>query len=274
MRFRLPGLGSTAAKCCADSAWLRCPLPRSTPRRRFTCRYAGTEFRECRQESIKPTRTAFSWPPQAGDFSVYAGWPFASRYVRSQAALEQGRRSSCAKLYLGQQRTLLGSPWKFCAHGQSGIEVSELFPHTAAEIDDICVIRSMVTDDPNHPGGCLLMNTGGSESSRPSIGAWVTYGLGTENQNLPGFMAIGPGPLIEGARQYGASFLPAAYQGTFVTDLSHPLRNLQNLQTSPSTAPRTRRTGQTQCVAPGRAARRHTLSSENRLLRAGLSNAK
>ena len=90
----------------------------------------------------------------------------------------------------------------------------------------------MVTDDPNHPGGCLLMNTGERVFSRPSIGAWVTYGLGTENQNLPGFIAIGSGPLIEGARQYGASFLPAAYQGTFVADLSHPLRNLQNPQSS------------------------------------------
>ena len=136
------------------------------------------------------------------------------------------------KLYLGQQRNLLGSPWKFRAYGQSGIEVSELFPHTAEHVDDLCVIRSMVTDDPNHPGGCLLMNTGERVFSRPSMGAWVTFGLGTENQNLPGFIALGPGPLIEGARQYGASFLPAAYQGTFVSDPSHPLRNLSNAQSS------------------------------------------
>src|ERR1700680_4047771 len=91
----------------------------------------------------------------------------------------------------------------------------------------------MVSDDPNHPGGCLLMNTGERVFSRPSLGAWVTYGLGTENQNLPGFLAIGPGPLIEGARQYGASFLPAAYQGTFVSDLNYPLRNLKNPQVAP-----------------------------------------
>ncbi|HEV3343824.1 MAG TPA: DUF1501 domain-containing protein, partial [Pirellulales bacterium] len=93
------------------------------------------------------------------------------------------------KLYLGQQRNLLGSPWKFRPFGQSGIEVSELFPHTSACVDDLCVIRSMVTDDPNHPGGCLLMNTGERVASRPSLGAWLTYGLGTENQNLPGFVA-------------------------------------------------------------------------------------
>ena len=142
--------------------------------------------------------------------------------------LTQDDGKDSPKLYLGQKRTLLGSPWKFQKYGESGIEVSELFPQTAHSIDDICVIRSMVTDDPNHPGGCLLMNTGDRVFSRPSLGAWVTYGLGTENQNLPGFIAIGPGPLIEGARQYGASFLPAAYQGTFVSDINHPLKNLKN----------------------------------------------
>ena len=99
--------------------------------------------------------------------------------------------------------------------------------------DQLCVIRSMVGDDVNHPGGCLLMNTGERVATRPSLGAWVTYGLGTENQNLPGFIAIGPGPLIEGARQYGAAFLPAAYQGTFVSDLKNPIRNLKNTQVSP-----------------------------------------
>jgi Protein of unknown function (DUF1501) len=130
------------------------------------------------------------------------------------------------KLYLGQQRSLLASPWKFQQYGASGLDVSELFPHTARCVDDLCVIRSMVTDDPNHPGGCLLMHTGERVSSRPSLGAWVTYGLGTENRNLPGFVAIGPGPIIEGARQYGASFLPAAFQGTFVSNLDQPLKNL------------------------------------------------
>ena len=96
------------------------------------------------------------------------------------------------------------------------------------------MIRSMVADDVNHPGGCLLMNTGERVATRPSLGAWVTYGLGTENQNLPGFVAIGPGPLIEGARQYGAGFLPAAYQGTFVSDLKNPIRNLKNDRVSPA----------------------------------------
>jgi hypothetical protein len=132
------------------------------------------------------------------------------------------------KLYLGERRNLLGSPWKFHKYGKSGIEVSDLFPQVGRCIDDICVIRSMVADDVNHPGGCLQMNTGERVASRPSLGSWVTYGLGSENQNLPGFIAIGPGPLIEGSRQYGSSFLPAAYQGTFVSDIRQPIRNLKN----------------------------------------------
>jgi hypothetical protein len=138
------------------------------------------------------------------------------------------------KRYLGQTRNLLASPWKFKRRGESGLEVSELFPHVGACADHLCVIRSMVADDPNHPGGCLLMNTGERVATRPSLGSWVSYGLGTENQNLPGFLAIGPGPLIEGGRQYGAAFLPAAFQGTFVSDLERPIRNLKNDRVGPA----------------------------------------
>ncbi|QVL31603.1 DUF1501 domain-containing protein [Telmatocola sphagniphila] len=140
---------------------------------------------------------------------------------------------SSPKLYLGQKRNLLASPWKFRKHGQSGLEVSELFPCVAKQVDRLCILRGMVADDVNHPGGCLQMNTGERVATRPSLGSWVTYGLGTENQNLPGFIAIGPGPLIEGNRQYGAAFLPAAHQGTFVSDMKNPIRNLKNNQVSP-----------------------------------------
>jgi hypothetical protein len=144
---------------------------------------------------------------------------------------ESGKPSP--KLYLNQKRNLLASPWKFEKKGQSGLEVSALFPHVGSCADRLCVVRSMVGDDVNHPGGCLLMNTGERVATRPSLGAWVTYGLGTENQNLPGFIAIGPGPLIEGGRQYGAAFLPAAFQGTFVSDLKNPICNLKNEQVTP-----------------------------------------
>ncbi len=164
------------------------------------------------------------------------------------------------KLYLGQQRNLLASPWKFQKYGESGVEVSELFPRTASRIDDICVIRSMVSDDPNHPGGCLLMNTGERVLSRPSLGSWVTYGLGTENQNLPGFVAIGPGPIIEGARQYGSSFLPATYQGTFVSNLAQPLRNLGSPQ-----VPRDRQRRELDALARLNALHREPRTDDERL---------
>jgi hypothetical protein len=85
------------------------------------------------------------------------------------------------------------SPFKFQKYGKSGIEVSELFKHTAESIDDVCVIRSMYADVPNHEPSLLLMNCGEARLIRPSFGSWLTYGLGSENQNLPGFVAMCPG---------------------------------------------------------------------------------
>ncbi len=161
-------------------------------------------------------------------FLFMAGGPSQVDTFDPKPRLTQDHGKPSPKLYLGKTRNLLASPWRFQKRGQSGLEVSELFPHVGACVDDLCIIRSMVADDVNHPGGCLQMNTGERVATRPSLGAWVTYGLGTENQNLPGFVAIGPGPLIEGARQYGAAFLPAVYQGTFVSDLKNPIRNLTN----------------------------------------------
>ena len=98
-----------------------------------------------------------------------------------------------------------------------GLEVSELFAHTAKHIDDICVIRSMYADVPNHEPSFLLMNTGEPRLIRPSVGSWVTYGLGTENQNLPGFVAMCPGgyPLQE-SQNWQSGFLPGVFQGTYI----------------------------------------------------------
>ncbi len=95
------------------------------------------------------------------------------------------------------------SPFKFKKYGQSGIEVSELFPHVGEHVDDIAVIRSMVADIPNHEPSLLLMNCGEARLPRPSMGSWLTYGLGSENQNLPGFVAMCPGGLpIQGAQNW------------------------------------------------------------------------
>jgi hypothetical protein len=117
--------------------------------------------------------------------------------------------------------TALPSPFKFQKYGQSGLEVSELFAHTAKHIDDICVIRSMHADVPNHEPSFMLMNTGEARLIRPSVGSWVTYGLGTENQNLPGFITMCPGgyPLLE-SQNWQSGFLPGVFQGTYI-DTKH-----------------------------------------------------
>ncbi len=109
------------------------------------------------------------------------------------------------------------SPFKFQRYGQSGIEVSELFAKTAAHIDDIAVIRSMQAQVPNHEPSLMLMNCGDSIQPRPSLGAWLTYGLGSETADLPGFIAMCPGGMpIKGAENWQAAFLPGAFQGTYV----------------------------------------------------------
>lgn len=119
------------------------------------------------------------------------------------------------------------SPFKFQPYGQSGIEVSELFAKTAEHIDDIAVIRSMFAQVPNHEPSLMLMNCGDSVQPRPSVGAWALYGLGTENQNLPGFLAMCPGGFpIKDAENWQSGFLPGAYQGTFIDSKHRELRQL------------------------------------------------
>jgi hypothetical protein len=113
------------------------------------------------------------------------------------------------------------SPFKFKKYGESGIEVSELFADVGEMIDDVCVIRSMHANVPNHEPSLMLMNCGDSQFVRPAVGSWVTYGLGSENQNLPGFIAMCPGGYpIKGAENWQSGFLPGAYQGTYV-DTKH-----------------------------------------------------
>jgi hypothetical protein len=131
------------------------------------------------------------------------------------------------KLVRTKTGNLLKSPFKFARHGQSGIDVSELFPEVAKHLDDLCVVRSLVADNINHNGACLQMNTGEQAFSRPSLGSWLLYGLGTENQSLPGFVVLSPAQPAQGAPLWGSSFLPAAYQGTLVADLKKPVANLQ-----------------------------------------------
>ena len=136
------------------------------------------------------------------------------------------------KLMRTKTGNLLGSPFKFQKEGQAGTDVSELLPNLAACVDELCVIRSMVADNINHNGACLQMNTGEQAFSRPSLGSWLLYGLGSENQNLPGFIVLSPAQPAQGAPLWTSSFLPAAYQGTLVSDLNNPIANLKNARFS------------------------------------------
>ncbi len=127
----------------------------------------------------------------------------------------------------------LPSPYAFQKHGQCGLEVSEIFPHVAKHADDLCVIRSMQADVPNHEPSLLLMNCGDARQVRPSMGSWVLYGLGTENQNLPGFISMCPGGYpIQETQNWQSGFLPGVLAGTYIdpnqTDVEKIVENIRN----------------------------------------------
>jgi hypothetical protein len=115
---------------------------------------------------------------------------------------------------------LLKSPWEFKQYGQSGIEVSDLFPHVGSCVDDLCFIHSMHGSNSRHGGALLELHTGSDTFVRPSMGSWVTYGLGTENQNLPGFLTICPTLTHGGVNNWSSAFLPAYTQGTPIGNAS------------------------------------------------------
>jgi hypothetical protein len=119
--------------------------------------------------------------------------------------------------------TLLRSPWKFRKHGKSGIEVSELFPNVAKHVDDLCFIHSLHGTNPAHGGAVLKLHTGSDNFVRPSMGAWVAYGLGTLNRNLPAFLTICPTLAHGGVNNWGSAFLPAECQGVPIGNASVPV---------------------------------------------------
>ena len=133
----------------------------------------------------------------------------------------------------GTPQRVMKPLWKFSQNGQSGHWVSDLFPEVARHVDDLCFIHSLHTDGVAHGPATLFLHCGSTNSIRPSVGSWVTYGLGTENDNLPGFVTISPSGGNGGARNYGNAFLPAVYQGTALGRASAPateatIRNLAN----------------------------------------------
>jgi len=141
---------------------------------------------------------------------------------KPRLAADTGKPSPVARL---NGARLLGSPWSFSQHGQSGQWISELFPEVAGHADELCTIKSMHTDLPAHPQAFLMMHTGNSQFVRPSLGAWTLYGLGSENENLPGFIALKPLSRNGGPQNYGNAFLPAIYQGTRIGNEVAPVAN-------------------------------------------------
>jgi hypothetical protein len=134
---------------------------------------------------------------------------------------------------------LTGSKFAFARHGQAGTWVSELYPHLAKKVDQLCFLRGLHTDTPAHPQAVVQLHTGAMNATltRPSMGAWLLYGLGSENQDLPGYMTINPPPNFGGALNYGSAFLPAHFQGTRINDTgempdlrAHTARSLQRRQ--------------------------------------------
>lgn len=125
-----------------------------------------------------------------------------------------------------QDETIMGPLWDFKQHGESGAWVSELFPEIARHVDDLCFIRSMHTEGVAHGPATIFMHTGATQLIRPSVGAWISYGLGSENSNLPGFITINPPYTKGGPRNWGNAFLPAVYQGTALGRVGRSSRDL------------------------------------------------
>src|ERR1044071_9363048 len=156
----------------------------------------------------------------------YAGQPLPAENLRTE------RKTGAA----------FPSPFKFQKYGHSGLEISEVFAKTAEHADDIAVIRSMVAQVPNHEPSLMLMNCGDSVQARPSVGSWVLYGMGTENQNLPGFVAMCPGGYpIKDSENWQSGFLPGVYQGTFIDPQFREVEKLIENIRSPHATPEMQR---------------------------------
>ena len=142
-----------------------------------------------------------------------------------------------AKTGKGGQMRVMNSLWEFQQRGQSGIWSSELFPEMAQHMDDLCVIRSMHTEGIAHGPATLFLHTGTTNSVRPSMGSWVTYGLGSENENMPGFVSLSPALGNGGPRNYGSAFLPAVYQGTAIGRAGMPAKEAGIRNLAPGVSP-------------------------------------
>ncbi|MBT4014212.1 MAG: DUF1501 domain-containing protein [Planctomycetaceae bacterium] len=147
------------------------------------------------------------------------GGPFQGDFFDPKPALNKYEGQRPGEVELRTERKtggLLGSPYKFGRHGASGLEISELLPRLSRHADDICVLRSVYTDNPNHGPALLLMNNGTISPTVPSMGSWLMYGLGSVNQNLPGYVVLCPGRPVRFSILWSSAFLPSQFQGSYV----------------------------------------------------------
>ena len=168
------------------------------------------------------------------------GGPFGPDVLDPKPAINRfaGQRPDAVNLRTENQTGgLMPVPYRFTRHGQSGLEISELLPKLAEHADDLCVLRSLHTDNPNHGPALFLMNNGSITPTRPSMGAWFSYGLGTENADLPGYVVLCPGRPVRFAELWASGFLPGEHQGTYINhtnlDPRQMLPYLRNTQLSP-----------------------------------------
>ncbi|MGD9646297.1 MAG: DUF1501 domain-containing protein [Pirellulales bacterium] len=188
---------------------------------------AGGDAAASRAEPVAPAQAASPLEPKSPHFAARAkrviflfmhGGPSQVDTFDYKPLLERdhGKPLPFAKprIVSSQTGNLLRSPWKFARHGQSGLWASELFPHLARSIDQLCFINSMHGSNSRHGGACLELHTGSDTFVRPSMGSWITYGLGTENQDLPGYLTVCPTLTHGGVNNFSSAFLPAVHQGT------------------------------------------------------------
>jgi hypothetical protein len=168
------------------------------------------------------------------------GGPFGPDLFDPKPSINRfaGQRPEAVRLRTENQTGgLMPVPFRFHRHGRSGLEISELLPHLAHHADELCVLRSLHTDNPNHGPALFMMNNGTITPTRPSLGAWLSYGLGTENADLPGYVVLCPGRPVRFAELWSSGFLPAEHQGTYINhtnlDPSQMIPYLRNTTLSP-----------------------------------------
>jgi hypothetical protein len=168
------------------------------------------------------------------------GGPFGPDVLDPKPAINRfaGQRPDAVNLRTENQTGgLMPVPFRFTRHGRSGLEISELLPMLARHADELCVLRSLHTDNPNHGPALFLMNNGSITPTRPSMGAWFSYGLGTENADLPGYVVLCPGRPVRFAELWASGFLPGEHQGTYINhtnlDPRQMLPYLRNTQLTP-----------------------------------------